>query len=158
MREVRWEGGQGGRPIERAAASAAVAETGSCTVAVAASGNGARLTGTRPPPVPPNYHGPLLALIRADPDQTLTRETDASGRAITHWTGPALGRAIVHRQGWASIGPGHLSLGRAISHRQFSSVQDGIYALGKAHICAPPPSLRSFPPMLPLKTVPMLVV
>ena len=39
---------------------------------------------------------------------------------------------------------------------QFSSVQDGIYALRKAHMRPPTPSLRSFPSVA-LETVPMSV-
>ena len=39
---------------------------------------------------------------------------------------------------------------------QFSSVQEGMYALGKAHIMRSTPSLRSFPNVA-LETVPMLV-
>ena len=38
---------------------------------------------------------------------------------------------------------------------ELSSVQDGTYALGKAHMCSTP--LSELFPMLPFKTVPMFV-
>ena len=49
----------------------------------------------------------------------------------------------------------HIIWSRCSSLVQFSSVQDGIYALGKAHVHSTP-SLRSFPNVA-LETVPMLV-